>query len=67
MTIKIGIEGLKISLEHDAEALNLAILKENDAISDRKSKQTAYDNSLSAFQIGVQETLAANAVVRKVD
>jgi hypothetical protein len=67
MSIKIGIEGLKISLEHDAEALNLAIVKEADAIADRKSKQVAYDNSLSAFHIGVQETLAATAVVRKVD
>jgi hypothetical protein len=67
MSIKIGIEGLKISLEHDAEALNLAVVKENDAVCHRKSCQTAYDNSLSAFQVGCAEILTANAVVRKVD
>ena len=67
MSIKIGIEGLKNSLEHDAEALNLAIVKENDAICHRKSCQVAYENALSAFQVGCAEILTATAVVRKVD
>lgn len=65
--LKIGIEGLKLSLEHDAAALNLAMVKENDAIAHRKACQVAYENSAKAFELGYHEILAANAVVRKAD
>ena len=63
--LKIGIEGLKNSLEHDAAELNLAMVKENDASSHRKACQTAYENSRLAFELGCAEVMAAATVVLK--